>query len=71
MVRSNGTLASSNYAQGFIQDTVYELSVSAATPDWCKDTAVEYARDKETVSEILAPAHHPEFVSHVNSGVRS
>ena len=24
-----------NYAQGVIQDSVYEANVSAATPDWC------------------------------------
>ena len=34
-VRWSGTQASSDYAQGVIQDTVYEASVSAATPDWC------------------------------------
>ena len=29
-----GTQASSNYAQGVVQDTVDEVSVSTATPDW-------------------------------------
>ena len=29
------TQASSDYAQGVIQDTVYEASVSTATPNWC------------------------------------
>ena len=31
----SGMQASSDYAQGVIQDTVYEASVSAASPDWC------------------------------------
>ena len=30
----SGTQTSSDYAQGVIQDTVYETSVSAATPNW-------------------------------------
>ena len=28
-------LSKIDYAQGVIQDTYYEASVSAATPDWC------------------------------------
>ena len=30
----SGTQASSDYAQGVVQDTVDEASVSTATPDW-------------------------------------
>ena len=30
----SGTQASSNYAQGVIQDPVNEASVSTETPDW-------------------------------------
>ena len=33
-IGKKGTQASSNYAQGVIQDTVNEASVSTATPDW-------------------------------------
>ena len=35
--------ASSDYAQGVVQDTVYETSDSPATPDWC---AVGYSSVK-------------------------
>ena len=31
----SGTQASSDYAQGVVQDTVDEASVSTATSDWC------------------------------------
>ena len=34
VVRWSGTQASSNCAQGVVQDTVDEASVSTATPDW-------------------------------------
>ena len=30
----SGTQASSDYAQGVVQDTVHKASVSTATPDW-------------------------------------
>ena len=39
--RWSGTQASSDYAQGVIQDTVDEASVSTATPDWRTYSAVE------------------------------
>ena len=35
LVRLSRNQAFSDYAQGVIQDTVNEASVSAATPDWC------------------------------------
>ena len=34
VIRWSGTRASNDYAQGIIQDTVYEASVSTATQDW-------------------------------------
>ena len=40
MVRWSGTQASSNYAQGVVQDTVNEASVSTATPDWSLNDAL-------------------------------
>ena len=66
MVRWSGTQASSNYAQGVVQDTVDEASVSIATPDWRTGAAVEWTRDKVAVRNVLAPAPHPEPTSRLS-----
>ena len=67
MICWSGTQASSDYAQGVIQDTVDEVSLSAATPDWCAVFSCGVDRDKATVRSVLAPAPHPEPTSHLSN----
>ena len=60
MVRWSGTQASSDNAQGVIQNTVNERVCALRHQTGAKYSRVEKTKDRATVRSVLAPAHHSE-----------
>ena len=59
--------ASSDNAQGIIQNTVDKTDVCAATPNWCTVLSVEQTKVREAVRSALAPAPHSDPASRLRS----